>query len=64
MTTDELKAIINDVTSRRMEGQTLEIKAVHDGNPKRLYDTLSSFSNQDEGVSFSLASMRRKVFRK
>jgi ATP-dependent DNA helicase RecG len=64
MTTDELKAIINDVTSRRMEGQTLEIKAVHDGNPKRLYDTLSSFSNQDEGGVILFGIDEKKGFQK
>lgn len=64
MTTDELKAIINDVTSRRMEGQTLEIKAAPDGNPKRLYDTLSSFSNQDEGGVILFGIDEKKGFQK
>ncbi|WP_371263046.1 RNA-binding domain-containing protein [Selenomonas ruminantium] len=27
----------------------MEIKAAHGGCPKRLYDTLSSFANQDGG---------------
>lgn len=27
----------------------LELKAAHEGCPKRLYDTLSAFSNQDTG---------------
>ncbi len=33
----------------RAETQTLEIKAAKNGPPSRLYDTLSAFSNQDEG---------------
>lgn len=49
MTTTELAAILEKVTTQRSETQTLEIKAAHDGNLKNLYDTLSSFSNQDEG---------------
>jgi Predicted transcriptional regulator containing an HTH domain and an uncharacterized domain shared with the mammalian protein Schlafen len=49
MTTADLKALIERVATFRTESQTLEVKAAHDGNPKRLYDSLSSFSNQDEG---------------
>ncbi len=33
----------------KTETQTVEVKAAHLGCPKRLYDTLSSFSNQDGG---------------
>lgn len=33
----------------KAETQTIEIKAAHTDCPKRLYDTLSSFSNQDSG---------------
>ena len=39
------------VTTKRLkaEGQSLEVKAAYVDCPKRLYDTLSSFSNQDGG---------------
>ena len=49
MTTEELSTIIEKVTHQQIESQTLEVKAAHEGNPKKLYDTLSSFSNQDDG---------------
>ena len=49
MTREELLERINDIHARRYETQTLELKAAEFGYPKRLYDTLSSFSNQDDG---------------
>ena len=45
----ELEALINHVQVLKAETQTLELKAAAQGCPTRLYDTLSSFSNQDEG---------------
>ena len=48
MTTTDLAAMIERVVIQRTESQTLEVKAVHNGSPKRLYDSLSSFSNQDD----------------
>ena len=45
----ELIELIKKVQSQRSEGQTIEIKAANKGCPERLYDTLSSFSNQDSG---------------
>lgn len=33
----------------RCETATLELKSAQHGCPKKLYDTLSSFSNQDDG---------------
>ena len=49
MTKDELIEILKDIQVNRCETQTLELKAAESGCPKRLYDTLSSFSNQDDG---------------
>lgn len=46
MTTADMKALIERVATFRTESQTLEVKAAHEGN---LYNSLSSFSNQDEG---------------
>lgn len=34
---------------QKTERQTVELKAANKGCPSRLYDTLSSFSNQDSG---------------
>ena len=49
MTSEELLDLLNEIQERKCETQVLEIKAAQHGCPKRLYDTLSSFSNQDEG---------------
>ena len=49
MLNEELIEIANTVCKRKAEEQTIEIKAASVGCPKRLYDTLSSFSNQDSG---------------
>lgn len=49
MTTEELLEKLNELQKRRCETRTLEIKAAKEGCPRRLYDTLSAFSNQDDG---------------
>lgn len=49
MQTVELLTLAEEIQRRQAEGQTIEVKAAHEGCPKRLYDTLSSFSNQDTG---------------
>ena len=49
MQEEELQAIIRKTQRRQSEFQTIELKAAEFGFPKRIYDTLSSFSNQDEG---------------
>ena len=49
MTKEELLEILNEIQVGKCETQVLEIKAAEQGCPKRLYDTLSSFSNQDDG---------------
>ena len=49
MTEEELQEKIKYVQQAKFEAQTLELKAAHEGCPQKLYDTLSSFSNQDGG---------------
>ncbi|MGN0325554.1 MAG: helix-turn-helix domain-containing protein [Lachnospiraceae bacterium] len=49
MTAEELIEKLNLIQKIKCETQTLELKTAKQGCPKRLYDTLSSFSNQDEG---------------
>lgn len=49
MQTEELIELAQKVQRHRAEAQTVEVKAAAKGCPKRLYDTLSSFSNQDSG---------------
>ena len=49
MTVEELKEQLKKVQKMKCESQILELKTAEKGCPKRLYDTLSSFSNQDDG---------------
>lgn len=49
MTTEELLEKLQIIQKMKCETQTLELKSAEHGCPKRLYDSLSSFSNQDEG---------------
>ena len=49
MQTEALKKLVLDINTLKTETQTIELKAAVQGCPTRLYDTLSSFSNQDEG---------------
>lgn len=49
MTSEELLDKLNVIQKDKCETQTLELKAAEYGCPKRLYDTLSSFSNQNDG---------------
>lgn len=49
MITEELIELTHWILDKKTEQQDLEIKAANGGCPKRLYDTLSSFSNQDGG---------------
>ena len=49
MEQNELIELIQEVSKRKYESQTEECKAARKGCPEKLYDTLSSFSNQDEG---------------
>lgn len=49
MIAEELKDLLDYIQINKCETSTIEIKSAHLGCPKRLYDTLSSFSNQDMG---------------
>ncbi len=49
MLTEVLIEVVRNIQAFNCEMQTIEVKAAHQGCPKRLYDTLSSFSNQDGG---------------
>lgn len=49
MQAETLNKLINDVITKKAESQTIEIKSAEHGCPTRLFDTLSSFSNQDDG---------------
>ena len=49
MQAEALKKLVFDIQKLKTEKQTVELKSAEKGCPTRLYDTLSSFSNQDEG---------------
>ena len=49
MLTEELEELLKEIQKYQCETQNLELKSANRGCPKRLFDTLSSFSNQDEG---------------
>ncbi|MBO5196981.1 MAG: putative DNA binding domain-containing protein [Lachnospiraceae bacterium] len=49
MTTEEFSETLKRIQELKCETQTLELKCASKGCPKRLFDTLSSFSNQDDG---------------
>lgn len=49
MTTEELLEKLDMIQKLKCETSTLEIKSAEQGCPKHLYDSLSSFSNQDDG---------------
>ena len=48
MTTEELYDKLKLIQKMKCETQNLELKSAEQGCPKRLYDSLSSFSNQDD----------------
>lgn len=57
----ELQELVTKIQEIKAESQTVEVKAAHQGCPRRLYDTLSSFSNQDSGgiILFGLDEARQ-----
>ncbi|MCD8084283.1 MAG: putative DNA binding domain-containing protein [Clostridiales bacterium] len=49
MQTESLVKLVSNIVRQKAEGQTIELKAATQGCPTRLFDSLSSFSNQDDG---------------
>ena len=49
MQAEELLALVKEIGRQKTEKQNIELKAAQKGCPSRIYDTLSSFSNQDCG---------------
>ena len=49
MTGEELKDLLKIIQRTKCETQALELKSASVDCPKKLFDTLSSFSNQDDG---------------
>lgn len=50
MTIEQMQAILAQIQVLKSETQNMQYKTAAKGEPHKLYDTLSSFSNQDEGV--------------
>lgn len=49
MLPEELQNLVRNIQRQKSETQTIELKTAEHGCPMRLFDSLSSFSNQDEG---------------
>lgn len=49
MLAEDLLELAESVRKMKAEMQTVEVKSAHQGCPRRLYDTLSAFANQDSG---------------
>ena len=49
MQTEELLRLMGKIKELKSESNNIELKAAFKGCPEKLYDTLSSFSNQDDG---------------
>ena len=67
MLEEELVQLVKKVTSEKCEKQHIELKKALGGSPLKLYDTLSSFSNQigggiiifgiDEGAGYKVVGV-------
>ncbi len=49
MLPEELISLVSDILNLKCEKQNIELKKASGGTPQRLYNTLSSFSNQNGG---------------
>lgn len=58
----ELKKMVLDLQKVKSESQNIEIKTANLGCPTKLYDTLSSFSNQDGGGIIIFGINEKKDF--
>lgn len=64
MVEQELHEFIKTIQMRGCEEQTTEVKAAHMGCPEKLYDTISSFSNQNSGGTFLFGLDEKRGFAK
>lgn len=64
MIEEELHTLIEKIQRCGCEGQTVEVKCAHDGCPEKLYDTISAFSNQDNGGTLVFGLDERNHFAK
>lgn len=64
MVEQELLNLIQQIQTRGCEEQTTEVKAARGGCPEKLYDTISSFSNQNSGGVFVFGLDEKENFKK
>ena len=64
MTTEELYDKLKLIQKMKCKTQNLELKSAEQGYPKRLYDSLSSFSNQDDGGIIVFGIDENKIIKK
>lgn len=50
MEKEEMLALVREIRKMKSERRDIEIKSGHEGNPRKFYDTLSSFSNTVGGT--------------
>lgn len=64
MVEQELHDLIKQIQTRGCEEQITEVKTAHGGCPEKLYDTISSFSNQNSGGTFVFGLDEKAHFKK
>lgn len=64
MLEQEFQRLLLQIQSRKCEEQTVEVKSAARGCPERLYDTFSSFSNQDDGGILVFGLDEKAAFKK
>ena len=64
MTEEELIGKLEMIQRMKSESNILELKSAEKGCPQHLYDSLSSFSNQDEGESLFSELMKSRIIKK
>lgn len=64
MVEKELHDLILSIQTRSCEEQITEVKSAHNGCPEKLYDTISAFSNQDNGGTFVFGLDEKNQFAK
>lgn len=60
----EFQSLLERVQQRQCEEQIIEVKAARQGCPEKLYDTFSSFSNQDDGGTLLFGLDEKQNFAK
>ena len=62
MREEELVSLVRKVQKSQTEFQSVELKSAEGGFPKKIYDTLSSFSNQDDGGTILFGVSEEDVY--